>query len=158
MNIFLENHQQLLKTLLEYDVKFILVGGYAVVYHGYKRTTGDMDLWIEPNNQNKEKLINALRFFDFNSDDLDYISNLDFTKHIAFHFWEEPERVDCITYISNVTFEEADNKKILASIENLTIPIIQYNHLIQSKITSQRLKDRADVEELQKINQIKRNI
>jgi hypothetical protein len=158
MNIFLENHQLLLKTLLEYNVKFILVGGYAVVYHGYKRTTGDMDLWIEPNNQNKEKLINALRFFNFNSDDLEYIRNLDFTKHIAFHFWEEPERVDCITYISNVTFDEADNKKILASIENLTIPIIQYNHLIQSKITSQRLKDKADVEELQKINQIKRNI
>jgi hypothetical protein len=57
MNIFVENHQLLLKSMLQHDVNFLLVGGYAVIYHGYKRTTGDMDLWIEPDNNNKLKLI-----------------------------------------------------------------------------------------------------
>lgn len=155
MNIFIESHQQLLKCLLNHKVNFILVGGYAVVYYGYKRTTGDMDLWIEPNNKNKLQLLKALKTFEFNEDDINHISSMDFTKHVAFHFWEEPERVDCITYISNVNFEEAFKAKIIAEIEDFKVPIIQYKHLIQSKITSDRLKDRADVEELQKINQAK---
>jgi len=156
MNVFIQSHQQLLKCLLQHKVNFLLVGGYAVIYHGYKRTTGDMDLWIEPSNQNKTNLIEALKTFEFNADDIKHIAQLDFTKHLAFHFWEEPERVDCITYVSNVSFSEAFAGKIIADIEGISVPVIQYQHLIQSKITSDRLKDKADVEELQKINRHKK--
>lgn len=156
MNIFTESHQQLLKVMLQCDVSFLLVGGYAVVYHGYKRTTGDMDLWLEPTNENKLRLLKVLDKYEFNSDDIHYISQLDFTKHLAFHFWEDPERVDCITYISNVEFKEAFEAKVIADVEGMAVPVIQYHHLIQSKITSERLKDKADVEELQKINRKKR--
>lgn len=152
MNIFIENHLQLLKKLLEHQVKFMLIGGYAVIYYGYKRTTGDMDLWLEPSNENKQRLMDVLKLYDFNQDDMKYIEQMDFTKHLAFHFWEEPERVDCITHISNVSFNEAYKKKVNANIEGIIVPIIQYMHLIQSKISSERLKDKADVEELQKIN------
>lgn len=152
MNIFFESHQFLLKHLLKHEVKFLLVGGYAVVFYGYKRTTGDMDLWLEPSNENKLQLINALKELEFNGEDLDYISKLDFTKHLAFHFWEEPERVDCITFINQVNFPEAYNNKVIANIEGIPVPVIQYKDLITSKITSDRLKDKADVEELQKIN------
>jgi hypothetical protein len=155
MNIFVESHQNFLKSLLNHKVNFLLVGGYAVIFHGYKRTTGDMDLWIEPNDENKERLLIVLKEFDFNSEDIEHISQLDFTKHLAFHFWEEPERVDCITYVSNVNFEEAFASKVIADIEGIQIPIIQYQHLIQSKISSERLKDHADVEELQKVNRNK---
>jgi hypothetical protein len=157
MNIFIESHQELLKALIKHEVVFILVGGYAVVYHGYKRTTGDMDLWLEPNNGNKLKLISVLKEFEFDSESINHILTLDFTKHLAFHFWEEPERVDCLTYISNVTFNEAFNQKVIADIEEIQVPIIHYNHLIISKITSNRLKDKADIEELQKINKFKSN-
>ena len=152
MNIFTESHQNLLKVFVQHKVKFMLVGGYAVVYYGYKRTTGDMDLWLEPSNENKVRLLKALEVFDFNTEDLQHISDLDFTKHIAFHFWEEPERVDCMTYISNVSFEEADKVKTIATFDDIELPIIHYTHLITSKISSERLKDRADVEELQRIN------
>lgn len=156
MNIFVENHQLLLKSMLQHDVNFLLVGGYAVIYHGYKRTTGDMNLWIEPDNNNKLKLIKVLEEFRFDKDDIKHISQLDFTKHLAFNFWEEPERVDCITFVSNVSFKEAYHSKVICDIEGLQVPIIQYNHLIQSKITSDRLKDKADIEELQKINKFKK--
>ena len=77
---------------------------------------------------------------------------------LSLRFWEEPERVDCITHVSNVTFEEAFAAKTIADIEGLNVPIIQYRHLIQSKISSDRLKDKADVEELQKINHPKKMI
>jgi hypothetical protein len=156
MNIFIENHQLLLTCLIQHRVNFLLVGGYAVIYYGYKRTTGYMDLWLEPSNENKVRLLEALKTFEFNEDDMKHIAALDFTKHIAFHFWEEPERVDCITYISHVLFKEAFTDKIIADIDGIAVPIIQYRHLIESKITSDRLKDRADVEELQKINRHKK--
>ncbi|MES2566791.1 MAG: nucleotidyltransferase [Bacteroidota bacterium] len=152
MNIFIDNHQLLLKSLIKHEVKFLLVGGYAVIYYGYKRTTGDMDLWIEPTNENKLKLINVLKEFEFDHAGILHISQLDFTKHLAFHFWEQPERVDCLTKISGVNFTEAFSQKVIADIEGINIPIIQYKHLILSKLSSERLKDKADVEELQKIN------
>lgn len=96
-----------------------------------------------------------LNEFEFDKEGIEHIAKLDFTKHLAFHFWEEPERVYCLTHISNVTFKEAFDQKIIADIEGIPVPIIHYNHLIISKMTSERLKDKADVEELQKINRIK---
>jgi hypothetical protein len=155
MNIFIPRHQELIEKLLEYNVDFILIGGYAVIYYGYGRTTGDMDLWLKPSEENKQKMIQVLKHFEFDRDGIDHISALDFTTHVAFHFWEEPERVDCLTKISGVQFEEANAKKIIADFEGLKIPIIQYEHLIASKMMTGRLKDKADIEELQKVNRKK---
>lgn len=152
MNIFTENHQKLINSLVKHQVKFLLIGGYAVIYHGYKRTTGDMDLWLEPSNENKEKLIKVLKEFEFEKEGIDYLQKLDFSRQLAFHFWEEPERVDCLTYVSNIDFITAHNQKEIIVFEGVTIPIIHYNHLILTKISSDRLKDKADVEELQKIH------
>lgn len=152
MNIFIENHQNFLKSLINHKVNFLLVGDYAVIFYGYKRTTGDMDLWLEPNNENKLKLIDVLTEFGFDKEGIEHIKQLDFTKHLAFHFWEEPERIDCLTYISNVNFKEAFLKKETADVEGMHVPVIHYKHLIISKLSSQRMKDKADVEELQKIN------
>ena len=151
MNIFLNKHQKFLIELQKYKVDFILIGGYAVIYYGYKRTTGDMDIWLKPDNSNKLKLIEVLKSLKFNKKDLVYIESLDFTKPIAFHFWKEPERIDCLTEISGVKYKEAESKKVIFRIEGMNVPIIHYNHLILSKITSDRLKDKADIEELQKI-------
>jgi predicted nucleotidyltransferase len=157
MNIFTESHQELLKSLIKHQVNFLLIGGYAVIYYGYKRTTGDMDLWFEPSNENKLKVIEVLKEFEFDKDGIAHISQLDFTKQLAFHFWEEPERVDCLTKISNVYFEDAFKQKIIADVEGIFVPIIQYKHLIMSKMTTNRLKDKADIEELQKIEAAKNN-
>jgi len=66
MNIFLEKHFDLIKKLLEGNVLFILIGGYAVNFHGYNRTTGDLDLWVKPDNENKTKLIAVLTKMGFN--------------------------------------------------------------------------------------------
>ncbi|MDP1800188.1 MAG: hypothetical protein Q8L81_02460 [Bacteroidota bacterium] len=152
MNIFIETHQKLLEALTRHKVTFLLIGGYAVIFHGYKRSTGDMDIWLKPDNENKLKLLEVLKEFEFNKEGIKHISELDFTTHLAFHFWEEPERVDCLTQISNVGFTEAYAQKVIAEIEGIQVPFIHYTHLVMSKITSDRLKDKADVEELQKVN------
>ena len=116
-----------------------------------------MDLWIEPNNDNKIKLLEVLKEFEFDNEGIEYIKNLDFTKHLAFHFFFFFERVDCLTKISGVDFNEAYEQKVMAEIEDISIPVIQYKHLILSKMSSERLKDKADIEELQKINKHKPN-
>ncbi len=154
MNIFSDTHQKLIKELIKGHVDFILIGGYAVIYYGYKRSTGDMDLWLKPTNENKLKLIPVLKKLKFNLKDIQHIEEMDFTTPLTFHFWKEPQRVDCLTKISGIDYKEADKNKIIAEFEKMKIPIIHYNHLILSKITSNRLKDKADVEELQKINKI----
>lgn len=63
MNLFIELHQQLIKELLEAKVDFIVSGGYSVIYYGYKRTTGDVDIWLKPDNDNKRKPYVCIGFF-----------------------------------------------------------------------------------------------
>jgi hypothetical protein len=114
-----------------------------------------MDVWLKPDNGNKEKLIPVLRELEFNEEGLKSIAGFNFEKPIAFHFGQEPARVDCLTHISGVSFEEAYKQKVITEIDDLEIPFINYNHLILSKITTNRLKDKADIEELQKIQALK---
>ena len=157
MNIFIEEHQQMLVALVKHHVQFMLIGGYAVIYHGYARTTGDMDIWLALGNNNKEKLEKALREFGIDEESLSIFKNIDFTKpQNAFYFGKEPRRIDFLTMVSNVTFEDAYKEAVYFALENMQIPVIQYNQLILSKLTSERAKDKADIEELQRINKYKK--
>jgi predicted nucleotidyltransferase len=157
MNLFIEKHQELLKNLLINGVEFIIIGGYSVIFYGYPRSTGDVDIWLKPDNVNKEKLMNVLRAMDFFEADLQYIANLDFTKHVVFSMWDEPEKVDLLTRISMVEFEDADKRKVIADIDSIQVPFIHLDDLVLSKFNTGRLKDKADIEELQKIQNAKKD-
>ena len=63
MNILIDEHKALLIQLLKAKIDFILIGGHAVIYHGYGRTTGDMDIWLKPDNETREKLIPLLEAY-----------------------------------------------------------------------------------------------
>jgi predicted nucleotidyltransferase len=152
MNLFIDQHQQLLSLLLKHKVEFIIIGGYSVIYHGYGRTTGDVDIWLKPDNFNKEKLINAFRDLNLSDESLHELSLLDFSTHLSFHIWQEPEKADFLTYISGVNYEEANQQKLIAAVDGLSVPFLHLNHLILSKMTTGRLQDKADIEELQKIS------
>jgi predicted nucleotidyltransferase len=154
MNIFLEEHRNLITELLEDDVDFILIGGYAVNYHGYNRTTGDLDVWIKPDNgDNKRKLLNWLVKYGIEEESLNAIGQLDFTQPLVFSIGEEPYKTDFLTRVSGVTYDEADSEKIMHSHEGVLIPFINLNHLILTKMSTGRGKDKVDVEMLQKVVQ-----
>lgn len=158
MNIFIEEHQQMLLALVKNKVRFMLIGGYAVIYHGYSRTTGDMDIWLALGNDNKENLAKALLEFGIDEESLSIFEGIDFTKpQNVFYFGKEPRRIDFLTMVSNVNFEDANNKVVYFNLENEKIPVIHYNQLILSKTSSGRLKDKADIEELQRIKKYKKN-
>jgi len=157
MKIFNDYTHQLLKHLNENQVQYLIVGGYAVNFHGYRRTTGDIDLWIKPDNgSNKDSIIQSFRNLQVDESTLENLKDLDFTKPVVFMDGEEPFKIDFMTYISGVNFEEAWKQKTVAEFEGLAIPFVDLNHLLISKITSNRPQDKMDVEKLQQIQQLKK--
>ena len=155
MDIFYEPHKKMLRLLAEFNVDFILIGGFAVNYYGYNRPTGDMDIWLKPTADNQQKLIKALKQYGFNKESIDYVKSLDFTKPEVFACGEPPVRVDFLTKISGVNYNEADAQKVLSPMGTIQIPILHLHHLVLSKISNNRTKDKLDIEELQKIQALK---
>ena len=156
MNILIEEHKALLVQLLNAKIDFILIGGYAVISHGYGRTTGDMDIWLKPDNENKDKLMPLLKTLGIIPEDLERLKKTDFTTTIAFHIDEAPRRIDFLTRLSGIKYEEADKRKVFLLLGSHQVPVLHLDHLIINKLTSGRAKDKSDVEELQKILRLKK--
>lgn len=157
MNIFFKEHQEILMALIKYRVNFMLIGGYAVNYYGYHRTTGDMDIWLEPSNENKELLVQALTALGFDEAGIHTIRSWDFSKPQKFQVGNDsqPDKTEFMTHISGITYQNAAELKIIVDIDGLHLPMIHYNSLIQNKKSTGRTKDLADVEYLEKIMLLK---
>lgn len=151
MNFLLNKHRQLLSCLIEQNVDFMLIGGYSVIYYGYSRGTGDMDIWLKPDNENKIRFLKAIKAFGINLPDIERVGKLDFTKTIMFFIGKPPDKIDFLTKVQNVSWNEAIPKIVLFPFDNLQIPIVGFDELILMKMATDRLKDKADVEELQRI-------
>jgi predicted nucleotidyltransferase len=151
MNFTHQAHQEMVFALLDHQVDFLLIGGYAVIYHGYVRTTGDMDIWIRPTNENKNKLLHVLAKMDFDALGIEMLDRLDFTEVIVFHIGMEPERIDFLSKVQGLDFESAFAQKVTLQIDNYEVPFLRLDDLIVSKLFANRLKDQADIEYLKKI-------
>lgn len=157
MDILLPEFKQLLLLLVKHKVNFMLIGGYAVIYYGYERTTSDMDIWLKADNENRDKLIEALKEFGILQEDLNVLSIKDFSQIQFFYFGKKPRRIDFLNRISGISYNDAEKEVNYFPLQNIKVPIIQYHHLILSKISNERGKDKTDVEELQKINKYRNN-
>jgi hypothetical protein len=156
MNIFYHDHTIILRAFNEYEVEYLLIGGYAVIYHGYPRTTGDMDIWLKPDNENKSKIIQAFVSLGYDEQSIQHLHTYDFTEAVIFHLGIEPEKVEFLTKVSLLNFDEAyARRQNFEMEENFIIPFLTIQDLILSKINTGRAKDAADVEELQKIQRFK---
>ena len=157
MDIFLDEHKKFLHLLIKHKVDFMLIGGYAVIIYGYERGTSDMDIWLKPDNENRDKFIAALREHGIREDVLGEVSKMDFTEVRIMHIGEKPNKIDFLTKVHGLNFDEANEKKKLLSIGEQKIPVINYHHLITLKILAARPQDKADVDILQKINRFRNN-
>jgi predicted nucleotidyltransferase len=138
-----EDYKEMLQILLDEQVDFMIVGAYALGTHGYPRATGDIDIWVKPNNINSKKLYKALARFGapLGQIQLDEFS----TEGVIFQIGVIPRRIDIITKIDGVTYEEADEDKIIVEIEDLKIPVISLEKLIKNKMATGREKDNLDI-------------
>ncbi len=157
MNILIEEHQQLLFSLLNQNVSFIVIGGYAVIYYGYERITGDMDIWLQPDNENRNRLLDALKKFGIEERDLEKIGKIDFTVPQVFYIGDKPRRIDFLTKVSGISFNEAISQVNYFTLQDKQVPVIQYHHLILTKSATGRTKDKADIEELERINKYRKD-
>jgi hypothetical protein len=131
-----------LSAFSEEKVEFLVVGAYAMAFHGYVRATGDIDLWIRISDENAERVWRALQtfgapLFDLNIEDLK-------TPGMVFQIGLVPSRIDVITQIDGVEFEDAWEEHKTVEIENLRIPVIGKTQLLINKKSTGRAKDRND--------------
>lgn len=140
----------LLEALLAVNARFLVVGGYAVGIHGHPRATKDLDVWVEASDQNAPKVIAALRNFGA---PLHGLTEEELrTPGVGLQLGVPPGRIDILTQISGVDFEQAWPHRIEASFfDRLTCPVIGRGELLKNKRTSARAQDLADVEALEKL-------
>jgi hypothetical protein len=142
-----KDFKEFVSLLNEHEVQYMLVGGYAVGFHGYPRYTGDLDIWFRSTRDNAEKLITILNIFGFS------FSNLtveDFLKEDQFiQLGYEPFRIDLISSVSGLTFDEAYKHHVTIKIEDMDVVFIGLDDLIKNKRASGRTKDMNDVENLE---------
>lgn len=148
-NIFHEDFRDFLDALNKADVRYILVGGYSVVLHGYSRTTGDMDLWVERTSENYNRIIKAFHIFGMPLFDMTESNFLSHPIWDVFTFGTPPVAIDIMVNIEGLNFEEAFQKAIYFEDDDLKIRTINKNDLIVTKKIAGRAKDINDLENLE---------
>ncbi len=151
MEIFLPEHQDFLRQLVAEGIDFILVGGYAVIYHGYGRTTGDLDVWVRPERQNWNKVLMMLTKIGMDEATLSHFREAQLDQPQAIMFDDPPYKVDILTHISMISYEEAKKSAVNTILNSIPIAVLHLHHLVLSKFNTGRSKDHADIEELQRI-------
>ncbi len=146
MEISLPNDfKEFLKLLNAKKVKYLVIGGYAVGYYGYPRTTNDLDIFVAAEPKNAEKLVTVLRAFGFSGADL---SPELFLKDRIVRMGVAPIRIELATEISGVSFGECYAKRVVALIDGVRVNLISLSKLKKNKKASGRHKDLDDLEHL----------
>lgn len=138
--------KEFLQLLNSKQVEYLLVGGYAVSYHGYPRATGDMDVWIAMSRQNADKIVTALQEFGFDLPGLTVDVFLKTERIIRMGVI--PFRIELLTTISGVNFTECYAERVTDEIDGVMVNLISLHHLKLNKRASGRLKDLDDLEKL----------
>jgi hypothetical protein len=132
--------------LNEEKVEYLLVGGYAVGFHGYPRATKDMDIWVAVNPENAERLVRVFCRFGFSPTSISPVQFLDEKKVIQIGL--EPFCIYVIMSVSGLDFAQCFTQKINLFYEGIEVNLINLEHLKINKRAVGRLRDLADVDEL----------
>jgi hypothetical protein len=133
--------REFIKLLGALEVRFAIVGAFAVAYHGYFRYTSDIDLFIDRSEENAEHIQTAMEQFGFGKHDFTSADQI-------IQLGVSPNRIDLMTALTGVTFDEAWATREYGSLDGLNVPFISKTMLKQNKVASGRLQDLADAEHL----------
>jgi hypothetical protein len=135
--------RDMLSALCAEGAEFLLVGAFALAAHGLPRATGDIDVWVRPSEANAARVWRALGRFGAPTPGLT-LADLA-TPDVVFQIGVAPRRIDILTSIDGVTFDEAWPQRLVVDVEGLAIPVIGRTHLIQNKRAAGRPQDLADL-------------
>lgn len=142
-----KDFKEFVQLLAAHDVHYLIVGGYAVAYHGHPRYTKDLDIWIEATAKNAKRLIGALEEFGFGSLGIKKDDFLEPDRFIV--LGQEPTRIDLITSVKGLCFEDSYKNRSESEIEGVTVKFVNKHDLIVAKKATGRLQDLADAENLE---------
>ena len=132
--------------------------GVAVNFHGYSRPTGDLDIWLDPRDENKSRLLDALYEMKNFEEDIQIVKNCNFFEPTVFHIGTKPPFVvDFITKIVGVNWNEAWQMKVVETIDDIQVAFIHVNHLKINKMILGRPKYLEDLRQLNRIEELKKN-
>jgi predicted nucleotidyltransferase len=141
------DYKEMLQYFSDEDVKFLLVGAYALAVHGFPRATKDIDFFVWASPENAANLLRALDRFGAPIKEL---STTDFAAEgSVFQIGVGPRRIDILTKIDGVTFPEAYARRLTVRLEGIDVPVISRDDLIANKRATGRTQDLADVERLE---------
>ena len=147
-NIFNDDFRDFLAALNLEKVKYILVGGYSVILHGYSRTTGDMDLWVERSEENYNRIKQAFFHFGMPVFDMTQENFLSHPNWDVFTFGTPPVAIDLMVQLKGLDFNNAYVKSVLFEDDGLCIRTIHKDDLIKAKLSANRPKDQDDLANL----------
>lgn len=143
-----KDSREFVELLLSNKVDFLVVGAYAVAFHGHPRLTGDFDVFVSITSENVKRLVKSLAEFGFGNVG---ITELDFEKReTIIQLGYEPNRIDLLTSISGVEFDEAWAHRTPGDLDGIAVNFISRELLLKNKTTAGRDKDLADISALNK--------
>lgn len=148
-NIFNDDFRDFLQALNKCNVEYVLVGGMAVVLHGYVRNTGDMDVWVNRTKENYSKIVKAFLIFGmpiFGMTEKKFLNE----KFDVWTFGRSPVRIDLMTAVKGLNFEESYKSHQIYEEEEISIKFIHIDNLMEAKKAAGRHKDLNDIEQLKR--------
>jgi hypothetical protein len=138
------DYRDILSAFSEEEVEYLLVGAYALAAYGFVRTTGDIDLWVRPEAENSRRVIRALARFGAPLSEM--TDDVFVEKGNVFQIGVAPRRIDILSAIDGVTFDEAWPVRREIEIDGIAIPVIDRSHLERNKEATGRPQDQVDLE------------
>ena len=141
-----DDFKEFLRLLNVHHVDYLLIGGYAVAVHGYPRATIDLDVWVRAVHENAARVVSALQAFGFDSPEL--TPRLFVLPDQIVRFGVPPFRIEIMTTISGVTYDECRANAETHDVDGILVPVISRDDLKRNKRAAGRHKDLADLEHL----------
>jgi hypothetical protein len=154
-----EFYVDFLSSMQRWQVRYMLIGGIAVNFHGVIRNTQDMDIWLAPTNENRDLFYKVLLDLNYTEEEVSGIKEEDFTTFFKCEIGEMPYTVDCLTFVHpQVDFDEAEKVMIKHDAGNsLIVNVVNYDFLRNMKVLTHREKDWYDVTRLDELNKKPKN-
>ncbi len=147
--ILAKDFEEFISLLNKHRVQYMIVGGYALAFHGKPRYTGDIDIWIGISEQNASRLLKVIK--DFGLASLGFVKE-DFLKEgFISQIGRPPLRIDILNSIDGVDFDDAYNSVQIIELEELNVPYIGLGDFIKNKQATGRKKDLLDIKEIKKV-------
>ena len=147
MNIFNDDFKDFIIFLNQYEVEYIVVGGYAVIIRGYSRSTGDIDIWVNKTDNNFIKLHKAMKAFGL--PEIDIKKEAFFSDEFdVFSFGKPPYAIEIMTAVKGLLFKDSFENATIEQINDTPVRIIHLQNLIEAKKAAGRSKDLNDIENL----------